>query len=294
MAMKLLKYGIGIFMPEAPEGFDPSGLLGVAPKTIEIPAGEDAGLIVLEAPPARATLRIAMGAGSRARFVEMAHAPRELRVELSLGAGAQAEYLSAAGDGAYESVRREARLAEGARLSWIDACTSPEFSRTAFVTSLEGEGAEVSSLSLVIGSGRQRYDAWHEIRHLAPRTVSDLKVRTLLKDDAKAIVRGLVRVEKDAPGCTGFQREETLLLSEYAEIDAVPNLEIENQDVKSGHAASIGRLDEEKLFYLMSRGLDRAAAERVLIDAFIEPFLSAVSDEALRASLSETIAAKLS
>jgi len=63
--------------------------------------------------------------------------------------------------------------------------------------------------------------------------------------------------------------------------------------VRCGHAASIGRLDEEKLFYLMSRGLDRAAAERVLIDAFIEPFLSAVADESLRASLAETIAAKL-
>ena len=109
----------------------------------------------------------------------------------------------------------------------------------------------------------------------------------------KAIVRGLVRVEKDAPGCSGFQREETLLLSEDAEIDAVPNLEIENQDVKCGHAASIGRLDKEKLFYLMSRGLDRAAAERLLIDAFIEPFLAAVTDDALRASLAETIAAKL-
>lgn len=293
MAMKLLKYGIGIFMPEAPEGFDPSGLVEVAPKSIEIPAGEDAGLIVLEAPAGRASLKIAMGAGSRARFVEMARAARELRVELSLGEGAQAEYLSVAGEGAFESVRREAHLAKDARMTWIDACTSPEFSRSAFVTSLEGEKAEVSSISLLIGSGRQRYDAWHEIRHLAARTVSDLKVRSLLKDDAKAIVRGLVRIEKDAPGCSGFQREETLLLSEYAEIDAVPNLEIENQDVRCGHAASIGRLDEEKLFYLMSRGLDRQAAERVLIDAFIEPFLSAVSDEPLRASLAETIAAKL-
>jgi Fe-S cluster assembly protein SufD len=212
---------------------------------------------------------------------------------LEIGEGAQAEYLSVAGEGAFESVRREAHLAKDARLTWIDACMSPAFSRTAFVTCLEGEGAEVSSISLLIGSGRQRYDVWHEIRHLAPRTVSDLKVRTLLSDDAKAIVRGLVRVEKDAPGCSGFQREETLLLSEYAEIDAIPNLEIENQDVRCGHAATIGRLDEEKLFYLMSRGLDQKSAERLMIDAFVEPFLSAIADESLRASLAETIAAKL-
>lgn len=293
MAVKLLKYGIGIFMPETPEGFDPSGLIDVPPETVDLPAGEDAGVIVLEAPPGRTSLKISMGAGSRARFVETARAARELRVELSLAEGAAAEYLSVAGEGAFESVRREARLAKDARLSWIDACTSPAFSRAASVTSLEGEGAGVSALSLLIGSGGQRFDVRHEILHRAPRTVSELKVRCLLKDDAKAVVRGLVRVEKGAAGCSGFQREETLLLSERAEIDAVPDLEIGNQDVKCGHAASIGRLDEEKLFYLMSRGLDRAAAERALIDAFVAPFLESVADGSLRAALAETVAAKL-
>ncbi len=294
MTQKLLKYGIGIFMPEVPEGFDPSGLVEVGPKSVDIPAGEDAGLIVLEAPGGRAVLRIVLGAGSRARFIEMSRGARELRVELSLGEGAQVEYLSVVGDTRYESVRREAHLAKNAKLRWIDACLSPEFARAAFVTHLEGEQAEVAATALLIGTGRQRYDAWHEIRHAAPRTVSDLNIRALLKDEAKAIVRGLVRVGKEASGCTGFQREETLLLSEHAEIDAVPNLEIENPDVRCGHAASIGRIDGEKMFYLMSRGLDRAAAEWMLIGAFIEPFLSSLADETLRAALAETIAAKLS
>lgn len=293
MATKLLKYGIGIFMPEHPEGFDAAGLVQVAPQAIDIPAGADAGTIMLETPAGRASLAITMGAGSRARFVETSRLARELDVTLTLAEGAQAEYLSASGDVAYESVRREARLEKGAKLTWIDACLAPAFARASFVTRLAGEGAEVAAHGLLIASGRQRVDAWHEIRHEAPRTVSDLRVRALLKDDAKAIVRGLVRVEKDAPGCAGRQREDALLLSPDAEIDAVPNLEIENPDVRCGHAASIGRLDEEKLFYLMSRGLDRAAAERALVEAFVAPFLEAVPEGPAREALSDAIAAKL-
>ena len=118
---------------------------------------------------------------------------------------------------------------------------------------------------------------FHEIVHAAPRTVSDLRVGSVLSGDAKAIVRGLVRVEKDAPGCVSRQKEETLLLSEYAEIDAVPMLEIGNQDVRCSHAATVGRIDAEKLFYLMSRGLDRASAETMLVDAFMEPYLAKLS-----------------
>ena len=99
----------------------------------------------------------------------------------------------------------------------------------------------------------------------------------MLSDDAKAIVRGLVRVEKGAHGSVSRQKEETLLLADTAEIDAIPTLEIEEPDVRCAHAATVGRLDAEKLFYLQSRGLDRAAAEATLVEGFLEPYLSKLS-----------------
>jgi len=248
MAMKLLKYGIGIFMPETPEGFDRAAL---APRTrtIEVPAG--------------AVMRI----------VEDAEGDRDADIRLEIGEGASVTYVSRA-SASVEFVRRSARLAEGARLEWIDECSAPEFARGSFTTRLEGEGASVEATSLLRGGGRKRFDMFHEIVHAAPRTTSDLRVGSVLSGDAKAIVRGLVRVEKDAPGCVSRQKEETLLLSEEAEIDAVPMLEIGNQDVRCSHAATVGRIDAEKLFYLMSRGLDRAAAEATLVDAFMEPYLA--------------------
>lgn len=260
MAQKLLKYGIGIFMPEYPEGFDPSVFSAPAKKTHIVPAG--AVMRIVEAAEGDPT----SPDGPRG-------ASRDVDIRLEIGEGASVTYVSH-GASSVEFVRREARLAKNARLEWIDECSAPSFARASFVTCLEGEGAEVEATSLLRGAGRQRFDVKHEIFHLAPRTVSDLRVGSVLSGDAKAIVRGLVRVEKDAPGCVSRQKEETLLLSDTAEIDAVPMLEIENQDVRCSHAATVGRLDAEKLFYLMSRGIDRASAEAMLIDAFMEPYLS--------------------
>lgn len=251
MATKLLKYGIGVFMPETPEGFDRAALVPQA-KTIEIPAG--------------AVMRI----------VEESEGDRDAEVRLEIGEGARVQYVTSA-KASTEFVRRSARLAKGAKLEWIDECSAPDFARASFLTRLEGEGAEVEATSLLRGGGKQRFDMFHEIVHAAPRTISGLRVGSVLSGGAKAIVRGLVRVEKDAPGCVSRQKEETLLLSEDAEIDAVPMLEIGNQDVRCSHAATVGRIDAEKRFYLMSRGLDAASADATLVDAFMEPYLAKLS-----------------
>lgn len=251
MAMKLLKYGIGIFMPENPEGFDRATLVPTT-KTVEVPAG--------------AVMRI----------VEEPEGDRDAEIVLEIGEGAQVQYVTSA-KAATEFVRRTARLAKGAKLEWVDECSAPDFARASFLTRLEGEGAEVETTSLLRGGGKQRFDMSHEIVHAAPCTVSNLRVGSVLSGDAKVIVRGLVRVEKGASGCVSRQKEETLLLSEYAEIDAVPMLEIENQDVRCSHAATVGRIDAEKMFYLMSRGIDAASAEAMLVEAFMEPYLAKLS-----------------
>lgn len=247
MATKLLKYGIGIFMPEHPEGFDRAALVAQT-KMIKVPAG--------------ATMRI----------VEDVEGDRDVEIRLEIEEGAHVTYVTSA-KASVEFVRREARLAKNAKLEWVDECSIPEFSRASFVTRLEGEGAEVEATSLVRGANRQRFDIKHEIIHAAPRTISHLRVGSVLRGGAKAIIRGLVRVEKNATGCVSRQKEETLLLSDTAEINAVPMLEIENQDVRCSHAATVGRIEEEKLFYLMSRGIDRAEAEKMMIEGFIEPYL---------------------
>ncbi len=276
MATKLLKYGIGIFMPESPEGFDRAIFRARKKLTYTISDGQEAGTVAIEIPSGATDVAMTIGARAQVRLVETSEGAREMSIDLEIGEGARVTYVTRA-KADVEFVRREARLAKNAKLEWIDECSVPNFARALFVTRLEGEGAEVEATSLLRGTNRQRFDMKHEIFHLAPRTVSSLRVGSVLSGDAKAIVRGLVRVEKNAPGCISRQKEETLLLSDASEIDAVPMLEIENQDVRCSHAATVGRLDAEKLFYLMSRGLDRASAEAILIEAFVEPYLSKLS-----------------
>jgi Fe-S cluster assembly scaffold protein SufB len=197
-------------------------------------------------------------------------------VGMMIGQGSEVTYRSdRRSDGASDAhvIRRFVVDYEGC-LRLREACLEGGFFRAQTHIRLSREKAEVDVTSLLCGADRQCFDLRYEIIHAAPRTVSNLRVGSVLSGDAKAIVRGLVRVEKNAPGCISRQKEETLLLSDMAEIDAVPMLEIENQDVRCSHAATVGRIDAEKLFYLMSRGIDRAAAEQILIDGFVEPYLS--------------------
>lgn len=292
MATKLLKYGIGIFAPETPAGFERSCLKEAEPRYIRVHAGTDGGLIVVEpAGGTETTFRIFMERASRARFVERASGDGcGLRVELVLEDGAEAEYLAVPA-AAHAFISRSATVGRDARLAWHEACFGTGFVRASTATVLDGDGAEVATRSLVLGSGSRLADLRHDAFHVAPRTVSDLKVGAVLSGSSKAIVRGLVRIEKEAFGSSGRQRASALLLSPRAEMDAVPTLEILNDDVRCGHAAAIGRPDEEKLFYLMSRGLDRPAAVRALVDGFVAPFVEALPDGKLREDLLVAVAA---
>ncbi len=251
-----------------------------------------------------ANVVIVAGAGSVFRIIESADPvswarpeafTRSARVDLMLENDAVVEYVSVQdlGPGASDFIRRRARLGEDARLAWTDFCFGSGFSRSSVVTRLEGENASVTSRGVYFGRGRQQYDFQQEVLHLAPRTRSDLKIRGVLKDRSKAIVRGLVRIEKNAHGCSGFQKEDALLLSEGAEADAVPKLEIENDDVKCGHAASTGRIDEEKLFYLMSRGIDRKTATAAIVEGFLSPIVAEAKDAMLEESLERAIRQRL-
>ena len=97
--------------------------------------------------------------------------------------------------------------------------------------------------------------------------------RGVVKDKSKALYRGLIEVGKEASGTNGYQKEDVLILNEGAVADAIPNLEINNNEVKCSHGVSIGKISEEHLFYLMSRGLDENLAKKEVIEGFFYPVL---------------------
>ncbi|HTK04270.1 MAG TPA: Fe-S cluster assembly protein SufD [Candidatus Eisenbacteria bacterium] len=168
------------------------------------------------------------------------------------------------------SVKRGQAEAD-ATITWIECVFGGGFAQSRTVTSLAGEGAATGLKTLFFGRDAQRFDMAQEVRHLASHTHSELRTRGALLGTAKTIYRGLIRIEKGTKGCSGKQKEDVLLLSPKAEIDTVPNLEIAADDVRCGHAASVGRIDREKMFYLMSRGLDEPSARKFLVEGFFEP-----------------------
>lgn len=141
------------------------------------------------------------------------------------------------------------------------------------------------------GTGRgvgHQFDLGITTEHRAPHTVSNLAAKGVLSGKAQAVVRGLVRIEREAPGSDGYQRCDTLLLSPAAEVDPIPNLEINTNDVRCTHGVTTGRLNAEQLFYLQSRGFSDAAARDLLVGGFLTTMLRLWPEEK-REELKESI-----
>src|SRR3972149_3911849 len=136
---------------------------------------------------------------------------------------------------------------------------------------LAGEGAEVEIVGLVIGKGSDERSLETYITHSAPNTKSKVNVRAVLRGKAKFDFRGNVKIEKGAKGADAYLRSDALLFDDAKMGDDTPALEILEPDVKAGHAATIGKVDENMLFYLMTRGISRKQAEKLLVEGFIKP-----------------------
>ncbi len=147
---------------------------------------------------------------------------------------------------------------------------------------LEGEGAAARLDGLFVADGRQQADHHLRVLHEAPRTVSRAIYRGLAHGRGRGVFDARAVVGPGAAGADARQSSRNLLLSPHAEIDARPQLEIYTDDVKCGHGATVGQLDQDALFYLRSRGLDEPAARRLLMEAFAGEALGLLDDTGLK------------
>lgn len=134
---------------------------------------------------------------------------------------------------------------------------------------LGGEGAEVTLSGAFEATGNQRIAVTVIVRHCAPHTRSNTLLKGVARDTAYISFTGRIIVEEHCPDTNAFLTERILLLSDTARAEAVPDLEILTDDVKCSHAASISHIPENQLFYLMTRGLTREAAEALIIEGFL-------------------------
>jgi Fe-S cluster assembly protein SufD len=159
---------------------------------------------------------------------------------------------------------------------------------------LEGEGSRVSVDGLYWPRGDQHHDNVVLIEHVAPRCVSHQLYKGIVDDHGHGVFNGRIIVWPGADGADANQTNKNLLLSEFAEIDTRPRLEILTDDVKCTHGAAVGALDEEALFYLRSRGVPREAARALLTSAFAREMLDRVESESVRTHVETQLAERLS
>jgi Fe-S cluster assembly protein SufD len=157
---------------------------------------------------------------------------------------------------------------------------------------LEGDGSSANVDGLSFGDGDQTLDYRVEMRHAGRNTSSDVFLKGAVEDRASSVFTGLLRIEEHATRTSAFETNRNLVLSEDARAQSVPNLEILCDDVVCGHGSSVGQLEDEAMYYLMSRGLPKDRAERVLVHGFFEEALDRLPSRQVVGPIRDAVNAK--
>lgn len=172
---------------------------------------------------------------------------------------------------------------KGDELLKIILLPSIDYPRKNLKVYLKGDGSRAEVLGIILGKGQTYFDIAISVIHQGVNTSAYTHVRGVLFDESKAQFRGLIRIDKGANKTSSLLENRMLILGEGARADSIPSLEIEADDVKASHAATIGRIDEQQIFYLQSRGIERKTATRMIVDGFFEPIISKIGDESISA-----------
>ena len=163
----------------------------------------------------------------------------------------------------------------------VECYTGATQSRIETKGNLLEPGSSFENFSFVSAKGEQLFDQRTEQHHIAPHCSSNLLCKNVLQDDAKSIFSGLIRVDPEAQQTNALQTNRNLLLSKEAEADSLPGLEILANDVRCTHGATTSRLNQEELFYLLSRGIEKKSAESLISLGFLEEIIDKIPDEDL-------------
>lgn len=188
---------------------------------------------------------------------------------------------------------KRAILNKNNSLNIIFGSLGGKLSRLDVDTVFKGKNSTSKNLGLFFGVRDQHIDILTNAVHLAPHTSYDIITRGALKDNATSFYKGLIKIKKEAPETNSMLTDNTLILGKNAYSTSIPSLEIENSNVQAGHAASSGEIDEEQLFYLMSRGLKREIAEMLVVEGFFEPIIKSINFENIRGRFQKIIRGRL-
>lgn len=249
-----------------------------------------------------------------------AQSSRNWKRQIRVGQGAQvtlAEVHLDSQEAHTQSESTQVELSEGARLSWLrsyqdasvtsyDSTISCRLDRDAYLDLLQvqsagekvnskmsakilGEGAEAHMRGLSFARDHQQVEHFVEVDHQAPHTVSSQLFKGISRDRARTKLNGRIHIARDAQKVVSQQMNHNLLMGPLAQAETRPELEVFADDVKANHGATVGRLDQEKMFYLISRGIPPKEAEQMLAQAFVADVVMKMSSSSLKGLAAQVV-----
>jgi Fe-S cluster assembly protein SufD len=258
-----------------------------APLTVEVAKGtvlaDPIVIVHWVDTPASATFPrtlITLGDGAQAKVVELvasADVPALVVpvTELDVEDAAHLGYINVQtlGPKVWQIGLQASRVGRDAELVAASAAFGGDYARVRADSTLVGPGGSSRLLAMYFGEGRQMHDFRTVQAHVGPHTRSDLLFKGAVANSSHSVYTGVIRVEKGAVGTNAFQTNRNLVLGEGAHADSVPNLEIEENDVRCSHASAVGPIDEDQRFYLESRGVPPQIADRLITLGFLDGVL---------------------
>jgi Fe-S cluster assembly protein SufD len=215
--------------------------------------------------------------------------------EIVVGAGASLRFveLQSWGEHVWNFSHERARVGRDATLDWVFGAVGSRLTKNFSDLDLIGEGATGRMSGFYFTDGVQHLDHDTQQNHLAPHTTSDLLFKGALKDHSRSVWQGMIYVAPGAQKTDGYQANRNLVLSPKARADSIPGLEILADDVRCTHGATVGKIDADQVFYLLSRGIPYADAERLIVEGFFDPIRQRIPFEGVRQRFQQAIVDKM-
>jgi FeS assembly protein SufD len=179
--------------------------------------------------------------------------------------------LQAMGADTVNVSNRKAFVERDGKISWYIGMFGSLLSRYKTDSIMKGQGSSAEDVEIIFGVGNQSFDVMSNLIHYGQHSRGRVLVKSVLKDTSKSLFKGMIKIGKEGKGTESYLAGHAILLDRGAKSDSIPGLEIETNEVKATHSASVAQIDENQIYYLSTRGLSREGAKREIVSGFLEP-----------------------
>jgi Fe-S cluster assembly protein SufD len=176
---------------------------------------------------------------------------------------------------------------------WESGQLGGRLTKTYVDSLLVGNGSSAEFNGVYFMSGNQHVDLDTLTHHIGLSTGGDLLLKGAVRDTARAVFQGMIRIDPNGQQTNSYLKNENLILTDGARADSIPSLQIDANDVRASHGATVSRIDEEYIFYLQSRGIRRSTAVRMIVEGFFSSVFDRMRDERVREKLAAAVSAKI-